>query len=275
MGTPWFSTLAQGIVGGAVDWIEWIGSSEFRRFLLEHNLLFPLLFVGRLVGITTVELWHPARVVPYRKVILDDVTVFLACQFAIFPLADIINRYLYFRPHLPDMVLTMPLMIRVLCYLVVADFGHYWIHRLMHRKALWRIHRWHHAPTYMYWLAGVRTTVPQQVIVNLPYIFAYSFLDLAPWWMYLALGVFNSFQNDWMHMNVTWRSQWLEWVVVTPRYHHIHHSDKLEHSMANLGAFFTVWDRLFGTYVDPDSIKEPLTFGIGERVPLVRLAAGV
>ena len=123
--------------------------------------------------------------------------------------------------------------------------------------------------------AGVRATIPQQVLVNLPYIFAFSFLDLAPWWMNLAIGAFNSFQNDWMHVNVTWRSNWLEWVVVTPRYHHIHHSDNPLHFKANLAALFTIWDRLFGTYVDPDSIKEPLTFGIGEEVPLVRLAVGV
>jgi hypothetical protein len=32
---------------------------------------------------------------------------------------------------------------------------------------------------------------------------------------------------------------------------------------------------LFGTYVDPETVKEELSFGIGEQVPLVRLVAGV
>jgi sterol desaturase/sphingolipid hydroxylase (fatty acid hydroxylase superfamily) len=82
----------------------------------------------------------------------------------------------------------MPLVVRVLCYLVIADFGHYGIHRLMHHERVWRIHKWHHAPDYMYWLMGVGTTLPQQVLVNLPYIFAYSFLALSPWWMALAIG---------------------------------------------------------------------------------------
>ncbi len=61
----------------------------------------------------------------------------------------------------------------------------------------------------------------------------------------------------------------------TPRYHHIHHSDNPAHYKANLAALFTIWDRLFGTYVNPDDVKEPLSFGIGENVPLVRLAIGV
>jgi sterol desaturase/sphingolipid hydroxylase (fatty acid hydroxylase superfamily) len=259
-----------------VEWIEWLFSREFRQFILEHNLFFPLLFVLRFVGITAIELIRPARKVSYHQVVLKDFTVAVIYFFIIFPLAIDIDRWIEIRPHLPEMILTMPFPFRLMCYFVVADFGHYWIHRLMHTKHVWRIHKWHHAPTYMYWLAGVRTTVPQQVIVNLPYIFAWSFLGLSPWWMELALGTFNTLQNDWMHVNVTWRSNWLEWFVVTPRYHHIHHSNNPAYYTANLAALFTLWDRLFGTYVDPDSVRgESLSFGLGERVPFPRLFLGV
>ena len=78
-----------------------------------------------------------------------------------------------------------------------------------------------------------------------------------------------------MHLNVTWRSSWLEWLLVTPRYHHIHHSDQPEHYVANLAALFTLWDRMFGTYVDPATLRGELSFGIDEKVPLIRLAVGV
>ena len=43
-------------------------------------------------------------------------------------------------------------------------------------------------------------------------------------------------RNNWMHMNVTWQSRWLEWLFVTPRYHHIHHSKDAAHQGTNLGA---------------------------------------
>jgi sterol desaturase/sphingolipid hydroxylase (fatty acid hydroxylase superfamily) len=36
-----------------------------------------------------------------------------------------------------------------------------------------------------------------------------------------------------------------------------------------------VWDRMFGTYVDPDSLRHELSFGIDEKVPLIRLAVGI
>ena len=255
--------------------MDWIVSPDVRRFVITHDLFFPLLFVARLVGFTAVELVRPARPISYRKVVLNDMTAFAVYQVLIFPLALRIDAWIAVRPHLPDTIMAMPLVFRVLCYLIVADLGHYWIHRFMHHKRLWRIHKWHHAPDYMYWLMGVRTTLPQQVLVNLPYIVAYSFLALSPWWMVLAVGAGHALQNDWMHLNVTWRSSWLEWLIVTPRYHHVHHSDQPEHYMANLAALFTVWDRVFGTYVNPDEVGSELSFGIGERVPLIRLFLGV
>ena len=255
--------------------MDWLISPEVRRFIITHDLFFALLFAARAIGFTALEVLRPARTVFYRKVILYDLAVFAVYQALIFPAALRINHWIAVRPHPPTAFLSLPLPVRVLCYLVIADFGHYWIHRLMHYKMFWRIHKWHHAPDYMYWLMGVRTTLPQQVLVNLPYIFAYPFVALSPWWMALAIGAGHAVQNDWMHLNVTWRSSWLEWLIVTPRYHHIHHSNEPEHYVANLGALFTVWDRMFGTYVDPDTLRRELSFGIDEKVPLIRLAVGV
>jgi sterol desaturase/sphingolipid hydroxylase (fatty acid hydroxylase superfamily) len=76
-------------------------------------------------------------------------------------------------------------------------------------------------------------------------------------------------------MNVTWPSRWLEWILVTPRFHQVHHSDDPQHYVANLGDLLTVWDRLFGTYVDPASIRKELTFGIDSNPSTARLVLGV
>jgi sterol desaturase/sphingolipid hydroxylase (fatty acid hydroxylase superfamily) len=82
-------------------------------------------------------------------------------------------------------------------------------------------------------------------------------------------------RNNWMHMNVTWNSSWLEWIFVTPRYHHIHHSKDPAHQGANLGALFTIWDRLFGTYYNPDDAANELSFGLSEKVSPSRLVIGL
>lgn len=224
---------------------------------------------------TLLEILRPARPINYRSVIKNDLIALALYELLFFPGAVYASNRLV-RPHdfFFRQLLDLPLSFRLILYYVIADFGTYWFHRLMHSRHLWRIHKWHHSPTYMYWLAGIRATLPQQILFNLPFIFCLPLLRHAPSWLFLLVLAENFFRNDWMHMNVSWRSNWLEWVFVTPRYHHIHHSADPRHYKANLGSLLTVWDRLFGTYVNPDEVEE-ISFGTGDVDSPVRLALGV
>lgn len=238
-------------------------------------LLLALLFVMRIVFLTALEQLRPAHPVRYREVMLRDIAAALVCGIVIIPAAGFVNRWVAFRPPVPHEILSLPLAARFLLYLVIADFGHYWVHRLMHTRYLWSTHKWHHVPTYMYWLAGARGSLLQQILVNVPYLFAAVLLVVAPWWIGIAILLKNTAQNDWMHLNVSWGSDWLEWLIVTPRYHHVHHSDDPRHYRANLGSLFPIWDRLFGTYLSPSEVRAEMRFGIGEHPPAVRLAIGI
>jgi len=91
----------------------------------------------------------------------------------------------------------------------------------------------------------------------------------------MATAMHVGFKSDWQHMNVSWRSHWLEWVFATPRYHQIHDSADPQHHVANLGDLLTVWDRLCGTYVDPATVREPLSFGIDSKPHPVRMVLRV
>lgn len=175
----------------------------------------------------------------------------------------------------PAEILGLPLALKLLIFFIFEDFGLYWMHRFMHTKHIWRVHKWHHSPTYMYRFAGVRATFPHCVLFNLPFILALPILYRAPSLVFLIILVEHIFRNDWMHMNVTWRSNWLEWVFVTPRYHHIHHSGSPQHHVANLGSLFTVWDRLFGTYLNPQTVKTEFSFGTGENDRPFRVMLGI
>jgi hypothetical protein len=44
---------------------------------------------------------------------------------------------------------------------------------------------------------------------------------------------------------------------------------------ANFGVLFTVWDRLFGTYVDPEQVELSGPCGIQETVYPVRMTVGI
>src|SRR6202000_729124 len=111
-----------------------------------------LLFALRLVFLTAVEKKYPAHEVSYRKALPRDLLATLVCTFAVLPAADYLNKKISFQLVLPDWISDWPLAVRIMLYLVIADFGHYWVHRLLHTRHLWCTHKWHHSPTYMYWL---------------------------------------------------------------------------------------------------------------------------
>jgi sterol desaturase/sphingolipid hydroxylase (fatty acid hydroxylase superfamily) len=222
------------------------------------------------------KLWY-ARAVPYRQVAAKDFGAELFHVFFVIPIVLFLYDQFSSTSHpLPQALQNIRLSVRIALYIVITDFGYYWIHRIMHQELLWRAHKWHHSPTYMYWLAGCRATIPQQFLVGVPYVLAAPILYPAPWWIYTALIVFDYLAVDWMHLNVRLGARWIEWIFVTPRYHNIHHSSNPDHYNANFGNLFTVWDRLFGTYVDPaTSDPEAIAFGIGEKPNPVRLIAGI
>ena len=249
---------------------------RFASYMLHNPLLLAIAAFGvRAIVLTTVEKLRPAHKVEYRKVVAGDLVAVAVFALFVMPGSDFINRWIAFRPVIPQFVNALPLVLRFLVYTVLADFGHYWVHRAMHSPVLWRVHKWHHYPTYMYWMAGVRGSLIQQVLVNIPYIAAATLVYISPWWMVFVILGKNALQNDWMHLNVPWGSKWSEWIIVTPRYHHVHHSDNPAHYRGNLAALFPIWDRIFGTYVDPEGVRRPLSFGIGERVPAPRLVIGI
>jgi sterol desaturase/sphingolipid hydroxylase (fatty acid hydroxylase superfamily) len=238
-------------------------------------LLVAVLIAVRLVVLTAIEKRDPAYTVNYREVIPKDILASLVFVFGVLPAADFLDRWIVYPPVLPASVMGWPLVVRFTLYLILADFGHYWVHRLLHTRHCWRAHKWHHSPTYMYWQAGVRSSIIQQTLVNVPYICAGVLLNIGPWWMAWAIALKNIAVNDLQHLNVRWGNHWLEWFIVTPRYHHIHHSEDPAHYRCNLAAIFPIWDHIFGTYFDPETAPKNLKFGIADAVPTTRLFIGI
>lgn len=241
----------------------------------------PVLFFGCFflfragLWIPIERLWR-ARSISYRRVATRDFAAQLFHVFLVVPFVAYLFSGLFAHSALSKELAAFPMLARIGIYLLISDLGYYWAHRLMHTKPLWRTHQWHHSPNYMYWLAGCRATIPHQLLVTAPYVLAAPILYPAPWWVFTALGILSYLVVDWMHLNVNWGGTVLEWVSVTPRYHHVHHSSNPRHYNFNLGNMFTFWDRLFGTYVDPETLnRKEISFGIDDSPGPVRLIAGV
>ncbi|MCU4117810.1 sterol desaturase family protein [Variovorax sp. N23] len=246
------------------------------RYLTNPLIFNGLLFVALVLVFGLAERRWRARPIPWRSVLVADIAATLFYVVIVAQAAQFLNRWIAVRGPWPALLGEWPLWARLVLYLVVADFGAYWIHRLVHLRPFWRVHRWHHLPTRMYWLAGTRSSILQQTLFNLPYIFASPLLDVSPWWIASGLFALMAVTNSWMHMNVRWQLGWLDWFLVTPRSHEIHHSDRPEHYQSNFGVLLSVWDRLFGTFCSPRQVDaSALRFGISDKVPLARLTIGL
>jgi sterol desaturase/sphingolipid hydroxylase (fatty acid hydroxylase superfamily) len=172
----------------------------------------------------------------------------------------------------------LPGVAKIALALFIVDFIIYWIHRAQHRfELLWRTHAWHHSIEHMYWFAGFRTSFFHSFIYNIPQVLIpVTLLNLSPAEAGIgySLGLLIQF---WEHTNTRVNIGILTWLLVTPAYHRLHHSATTHRGM-NLGTTFTLWDRLFGTYVDPASVPAGYALGLGERVPdekIPRMLLGV
>ena len=74
--------------------------------------------------------------------------------------------------------------------------------------------------------------------------------------MSLVLSQFN-------HANIQLPKQldhWLRYIIVSPDMHKIHHHYRLPFTDANYGNIFSIWDHVFGTYMDFE--RERIVYGV-------------
>lgn len=161
----------------------------------------------------------------------------------------------------------LPFVVAVLLIVLVADMVQYWTHRAYHEvPLLWRLHAVHHSAKSMDWLAGSRQHIVELLITRT--------LVLAP---IFVLGfskevidsyiVIVGFQAVFNHANVSVRLGPLRYVIVTPNFHHWHHSQDQDALDRNYAAHFAFIDYLFGTAVKSTKLW-PERYGVlGDYVP--------
>ena len=161
----------------------------------------------------------------------------------------------------------LPFIFELLFIVLVADLVQYWTHRAYHEvPMLWRLHAVHHSAKFMDWLAGSRQhlielLLTRTIILGPIYVLGFSkeVID--------AYIVIVGFQAVFNHANVSVRLGPLRYFIVTPNFHHWHHSQDTEAIDRNYAAHFAFLDYIFGTAVSADR-KWPHNYGVkGDYVP--------
>ncbi len=165
-------------------------------------------------------------------------------------------------------IAALPFVVQLLLVILAADLVQYWAHRAYHEVPfLWRFHAVHHSAKSMDWLAGSRQHILELIITRilvLAPIFVLGFSQR----VIDAYVVIVGFQAVFNHCNVDVRLGPLRYVIVTPNFHHWHHSQDTEAIDRNYAAHFAFLDYLFGTAVTADR-KWPSEYGVvGDYIPL-------
>ncbi len=160
--------------------------------------------------------------------------------------------------------------------LIVLDVFNYWWHRLSHRVGfLWRFHKVHHVDTHVDVSTSLRFH-PGELFIS-AFVKAIWVVLLGP--SVLAFAIFESgisLAAQFHHSNIDFSDkieQVIRKVIVTPRFHAAHHTVNRRTGDNNFSTIFIFWDKLFGTYREPD-YKEMEQLGLpGGRESYLEIGA--
>ncbi|MBC8156179.1 MAG: sterol desaturase family protein [Bacteroidetes bacterium] len=158
----------------------------------------------------------------------------------------------------------LPLWAEALIGLLLLDLMGAWlVHWTEHRvRWMWKFHLIHHTDTCVDTNTANRHHPGESVIR-----FAFTTLAVlvagAPMWLVFLYQSLSVVLAQFNHANIDlprWADRALNWLLVTPNMHHVHHHRTQPLTDTNYGNIFSIWDRLFDTYTEVDGRE--LMYGV-------------
>lgn len=165
-------------------------------------------------------------------------------------------------PSVKDWIQGLPVWLQFLMAVFLADLFQAGLHRIYHKVPwLWRFHAVHHSSRNLDWLAGSRVHIVEIVLtrsaVLLPLV-VLGFSQPAVNAYVILVGI----QAVLAHANMRTNFGWLEYVLVTPRYHHWHHARHADYMDVNYAIHLPLVDMLMGTFKRPPRDVWPEEYGV-------------
>lgn len=150
---------------------------------------------------------------------------------------------------LADLWLRMPGVWVLVLALLIDEFVVYWRHRAEHTAALWPIHATHHSDEAMTWVTLLRKHPLSYFLSHLVDAIPVILLGF-PAWAVVASALIRAWWGYFIHADLPWTLGPVGKVLISPAAHRLHHIDDERLMGQNFGGFFTLWDRVFGTFDD-------------------------
>ena len=175
-----------------------------------------------------------------------------------------IISYSWLVEHLTIYQVKSSWLLYVIAFLAL-DFAGYWVHRLAHTvNFFWNNHIVHHSSEEFNLACALRQSISV-------YFRIYAFLLIpaamfgVPQQVIAVVAPLHLFAQFWYHTQHINKMGWLEYIIVTPAHHRVHHAINPEYLDKNYGQIFIFWDRMFGTFQE-ESPAIPAVYGVTRPV---------
>ncbi|NDH62307.1 MAG: sterol desaturase family protein [Alphaproteobacteria bacterium] len=244
----------------------YLGLDRFALNLIGSSLIF--IAIEKLFPLRVQNVLRPAWRTDSTYLIVNHLLAGLILILASFALRDLFGWMVW--PPLQTWVGSLPFFAQLILALLVTDIVQYWTHRAFHEiPLLWRFHAVHHSIEQMDWMAGFRMhlfeLIPTRALF-LCVLLLMGFDQAAISAYVVVVGLQTVFNHANLKLPAVFGKAPLKWLIVTPDFHHWHHTVEPAAIDHNYASHFPFLDYLFGTAVKPD--RFPDEYGvIGRYVP--------
>ncbi len=164
-------------------------------------------------------------------------------------------------PYILDSIAIIHLESSFTLYLVAficVDFASYWNHRLNHKvNIFWNRHVIHHSSEEFNMACALRQSISAWIGFGALFLIPAAIFGIPPN-IINVLAPLHLFAQFWYHTQHIGKLGFLEYIIVTPSQHRVHHAINPIYIDKNLSAIFCIWDRIFGTFQEELDEEAPV-----------------
>lgn len=157
-----------------------------------------------------------------------------------------------------------PVWVEIILAIMILDFmSQYVVHFLLHKiPFMWKFHTVHHSDTHVDVTSGTRHH-PIDFIFRETFALIGVLIAGLPVSYYLMYRILTVLFTYFSHADIQlplWLDKGISYVFISPNMHKFHHHHVMPWTDTNFGNIFSIWDRIFGTFLYEDT--KDIVYGV-------------
>jgi len=235
-------------------------TSLHRSLILVGGLSFFWLLEGK-ISLFEFKYKKWKHAIPNLFFTLTTIIINFLLAFLLLNTSDWVNTNNFGIIHwIPTVSLWVEVFLGVLFLDLVGAYAPHWVEHKV--KRLWMIHLVHHSDHHVDTTTANRHH-PLESFVRFGFTLLGVFIFGANIGIIMLYQSLSLIATQFNHANIKLPKKldlFLSYFIVSPDMHKTHHHYRLPYTDANYGNIFSIWDRLFGTYLPFD--REKLVYGV-------------